>query len=50
MAQHTAGVTTVLVMVCPCLLLLLVRSQRLKLFVWHCKECMMQVCGAMHAL
>jgi hypothetical protein len=28
---------------------LLVRSQRLKLFVCHCEERMMQKCGAMNA-
>jgi hypothetical protein len=31
------------------MLLLLVRSQRLKLFVCHCEERMMQKCGAMNA-
>jgi hypothetical protein len=28
---------------------LLFRSQRPKLFVCNCEECMMQICGAMHA-
>jgi hypothetical protein len=28
--------------------MLLVRSRKLKLFVCHCEECMMQICGAMH--
>jgi hypothetical protein len=28
---------------------LLVRSQRLRLFVCHCEERMMQLCGAMNA-
>jgi hypothetical protein len=27
----------------------LVRWQKLKLFVCHCEQCMMQICGAMHA-
>jgi hypothetical protein len=28
---------------------LLVTLQRLKLFVCHCEDCVMQICGAMHA-
>jgi hypothetical protein len=32
---------------CLSLTVLLVRSQRLRLFVCHCEECMMQICGAM---
>jgi hypothetical protein len=34
---------------CYAQVLLLVRSQRLRLFVCHCEERMMQKCGAMNA-
>jgi hypothetical protein len=47
--QHTMPHFPLTSGTCTTCWLLLVTSQRLRLFVCHCEECMMQICGAMHA-